>query len=290
MTINLFAKQVSGLLSPAPSQAYLEESYAPEMLAAIGTLFGLAMICVLLRVYVRVVMLKVFGVDDWLMMLSAVLSVACFSSFAALTHVGVGHHVEYFTYVRPDHRKRFFEISWWYAWILVAAYSSIKISIACFLLRFADHRRHWQWSLYAMIVILILFTIGSVLSLVLQCLPIQAAWDFNLRPPTGNANCYSTTTFRNTGVFNSVFNLATDLILALSPIPIIWKIQTDLRTKISLCIVMGLGLFTCGVAAYKIPLQFHFFDEKDFLGRGAWYYVWQQYVSDTIASFKGLPS
>jgi hypothetical protein len=62
MTINLFAKQVSGLLSPAPSQAYLE-SYAPEMLAAIGTLFGLAMICVLLRVYVRVVMLKVFGVD-----------------------------------------------------------------------------------------------------------------------------------------------------------------------------------------------------------------------------------
>ncbi|RYN26591.1 hypothetical protein AA0115_g6806 [Alternaria tenuissima] len=105
-----------------------------------------------------------------------------------------------------------------------------------------------------------------------------------------NANCYSTTTFRNTGVFNSVFNFATDLILALSPMPIIWKIQTDLRTKISLCIVMGLGLFTCGVAAYKIPLQFHFFDEKDFLGRGAWYYVWQQYVSDTIASFKGLPS
>jgi hypothetical protein len=39
-----------------------------------------------------------------------------------------------------------------------------------------------------------------------------------------------------------VFNLATDLILALSPMPIIWKIQTDLRTKISLCIVMGLGL------------------------------------------------
>ena len=63
MTINLFAKQVSGLLSPAPSQAYLEESYAPEMLAAIGTLFGLAMICVLLRIYVRTAILKTFGID-----------------------------------------------------------------------------------------------------------------------------------------------------------------------------------------------------------------------------------
>jgi hypothetical protein len=26
----------------------------------------------------------------------------------------------------------------------------------------------------------------------------------------------------------------------------------------------------------KIPLQNHFFEETDFSGRGAWYYIWQQ--------------
>jgi len=32
----------------------------------------------------------------------------------------------------------------------------------------------------------------------------------------------------------------------------------------------------CGTAVYKIPLQYHFFEEADFSGRGAWYYIWQQ--------------
>jgi hypothetical protein len=42
----------------------------------------------------------------------------------------------------------FFKVVWWYAWIVVVAYTCIKLSIACFLLRLADHRRHWRWVLY----------------------------------------------------------------------------------------------------------------------------------------------
>ena len=43
-------------------------------------------------------------------------------------------------------------------------------------------------------------------------------------------------------------------------------------------IILGLGLFASGIACYKIPLQYHFFEETDFSGKGAWYYIWQQYV------------
>ena len=52
-----------GELPPPPPQAYLDENLAPQMLAVDGTLFALAMLCVLLRVYVRVGMLKTFGID-----------------------------------------------------------------------------------------------------------------------------------------------------------------------------------------------------------------------------------
>lgn len=37
---------------------------------------------------------------------------------------------------------------------------------------------------------LILFTIGSVRSLLLQCNPVEAAWDFSLRPPSGYVEYY----------------------------------------------------------------------------------------------------
>lgn len=113
--------------------------------------------------------------------------------------------------------EKFFFTSWWYAWLVVIAYCSTKISIALFLLRLADHRRIWRWvfniiiseslspsnditNKYRTIVVLVLFGIGSVLSLILQCMPVSAAWDFSIR---AKAKCYSTTTFRNTGVWNS---------------------------------------------------------------------------------------
>ncbi|KAF2024509.1 hypothetical protein EK21DRAFT_94032 [Setomelanomma holmii] len=282
MAVTLLARQAPPM-PPRPPQEYLDENLAPKMLAVDGTIFGLAMLCVLLRIYVRAVMLKTFGVDDWIMMLAAVLSATCFSLFVTLTQHGVGHHAEYFTFVHPEYMSVFFKVVWWYAWIVVVAYTSIKLSIACFLLRLADHRRHWRWVLYTIMtlttggtVVLVLFTIGSVLSLILQCKPVAAAWDFTLRPPTGTATCYSVTTYRNTGLFNSIFNLFTDLLLAVLPVPMVWKLQANLRTRVSLCIVLGLGLFACGTAVYKIPLQYHFFEEADFSGKGAWYYIWQQ--------------
>ncbi|KZM21875.1 hypothetical protein ST47_g6996 [Ascochyta rabiei] len=277
MVVELFTRQGPGPLPPPPPQEYLDENLAPKMLAVDGCFFGMAVLFVLLRVYVRAVLLKTFGIDDWIMVLAAILSTACFSLFVTLTRNGVGRHAEFYTYVRPDLLTVFFQVAWWYAWLVVVAYTSIKISIACFLLRLANHRRHWRWVLYTTIVLLLLFTVGSVLSLILQCTPVRAAWDFSLRAPFGDAVCYSPTTYRNTGVFNSVFNLFTDLLLALLPIPMVWKLQTNVKTRISLCVVLGLGLFSaCATAVYKIPLQYRFFSEKDFSGKAAWYYIWQQ--------------
>lgn len=80
--------------------------------------------------------------------MNQILSAVCFSLFVTLTKHGVGHHAEYFVYVRPEWMEVFFKLAWWYAWIVVIAYTTIKLSIACFLLRLADHRRHWRWVLY----------------------------------------------------------------------------------------------------------------------------------------------
>ena len=63
MVVDLYARQSTGALPPPPPQEYLQENLAPRMLAVNGTLFGLALLCVVLRVYVRAFMLKTFGVD-----------------------------------------------------------------------------------------------------------------------------------------------------------------------------------------------------------------------------------
>jgi hypothetical protein len=73
-----------------PSSQYLDENIAPRMLAVDGTFFGFAMLCVILRIYVKAFKLKTFGIDgmyvstliyqkrtdssmsDWMMLLAAV--------------------------------------------------------------------------------------------------------------------------------------------------------------------------------------------------------------------------
>lgn len=95
MYSHLFARQDAGsggapLIPPHPGTEKLNWTDAPRMLAVNGTLFALAMSCVLMRIYVRGFMLKSFGVDgmcsfkseyldstnlavsDWMMMFSAV--------------------------------------------------------------------------------------------------------------------------------------------------------------------------------------------------------------------------
>jgi hypothetical protein len=71
MVVDLVRRQgFGGPLPPRPPQEYMDEDLAPAMLAVVGSLFGLAMICVLLRIYVRTMMLKTLGIDDWMIMVS----------------------------------------------------------------------------------------------------------------------------------------------------------------------------------------------------------------------------
>jgi hypothetical protein len=54
----------------------------------------------------------------------------------------------------------------------------------------------------------------------------------------------------------------------------VWRLQVNLQTRIGLAVILSLGLFASAVAIYKTPLQYRFFEEKDFSGNGAWYYIW----------------
>jgi hypothetical protein len=107
-------------------------------------------------------------------------------------------------------------------------------------------------------VFLILFTISCAGTLLFSCVPVAASWDFSLR---AHAKCFSTNTFTAIGLYNSgespppplgkaavssadkltVVNIVTDTTLALLPVPLVWNLQLNMRTKATLTMVLGLG-------------------------------------------------
>jgi hypothetical protein len=53
--------------------------------------------------------------------------------------------------------------------------------------------------------------------------------------------------FSRFALSNSIINIATGFLLALLPVPLIWKLQIGLRTRISVVGIFSLGLFACTV-------------------------------------------
>ena len=90
------------------------------------------------------------------------------------------------------------------------------------------HRLLWVFG------ILVLFNILTTVVLVIfQCRPIKAAWN-----PLIKAKCLPME-----GIYMGMsgFNVFTDLLLLISPLPQLWRLQVPLRTKLEL-----IGLFCIG--------------------------------------------
>lgn len=67
---NLLRRQGPAPLPPTPEEISFNNS--PQILAITGTCFAVAALVVSLRCYVRISMLKIFGIDDWIMLLAMV--------------------------------------------------------------------------------------------------------------------------------------------------------------------------------------------------------------------------
>ena len=84
--------------------------------------------------------------------------------------------------------------------------------------------------------------------LFVQCTPAFALWT-----DVPGARCWSPLVIEYTGIVSSVFSAFVDLNLAIYPIFIMRRLQMELRKKISICILMGLGISATVCAGFKIP-------------------------------------
>jgi hypothetical protein len=206
---------------------------------------------------------------------------------------------------------KFAKVLYVHSIIIMIGVSSVKISIALFLLRLTGISAKTPYArfLYGVIGFIVLMTFGCAFSLIFQCLPFEASWNYALRGPplgTGTAKCYSNTVFRNLGLMNSckytltpvdvltaqlilAFNIITDVLFATLPIPLIWQLQLNIRTKISLIAVLSLGWFACAAAIVKAILQWNVLDDPDWTVHDAFnLWNWIEFTVGIIAA--SLPS
>lgn len=80
--------------------------------------------------------------------------------------------------------------------------------------------------------------VASVPATIFQCSPVSAAWDFS----NSDAKCYRFVDFLYA---STAFNVATDLVLCIAPLPYFWNLQLPRRQKTIVSALFFIGGFAC---------------------------------------------
>ncbi|KAJ0165375.1 hypothetical protein CTA2_11473 [Colletotrichum tanaceti] len=232
------------------------ENRGPQLVAVGITLVTAAVIATVLRCYVRLFLVKNFGVDDWCM-LGAIAGFILFVS-CALTgvHYGTGRHRKNL----GDEDWESAMMYWWYCylWYCLAMIAS-KVSIGYFLLRITV-RKVDVWIIYTVMMLTVCTGVVFFFVTLLQCQPISYFW--NKR--TQDGHCVPMDVIIALTYLYSAFSVICDFTFATLPIVLIWKLKMDKKTKLALVPIMAMACIASAAVVVRMPFVKDF-KNPDFL-------------------------
>ncbi|CAI4210221.1 unnamed protein product [Parascedosporium putredinis] len=255
--------------------AYINEYNGDSLVATASAFLGLTLISVLLRIYVRVFMTNSFQMDDWFMvfaqvslfftMLDEVFILSC--SFILLgVRDGMGRH----NTALPQEAE--IEALKWQA-LATATYvldmMFIKLSIGIFLLRLAV-QKVYKYILWGSLFVVTIWSTVIFFWDIFQCNPVAAQWDYTIP----NSKCVTADQIVSAAYAISVMTILTDWLYALLPIPMLWNVDMTKQTKITVIVILGLGIFASVATLIRLKFLADLTDTADILFAGTDAMVW----------------
>ncbi|KAM0518871.1 hypothetical protein ACHAPE_003861 [Trichoderma viride] len=227
----------------------------PQLIAVVSVLMAFSLTAIILRCYVRISLVKAFGVDDYLM----VFAMMTFTAFCAVcvtgVHYGTGRH--YWDLQEHDISEALMYWYFCYIWYCVTMILT-KISIGYFLLRITVEKIH-NWIILIVMSLSVITGICFLFITVFQCHPISFFWNKNQDGTCINIDVIIAFTY-----VYSAFSVICDFTFAILPIVLIMQLQMNNKTKLALIPVM---LMAC-VASVAVVVRFPYvkdFKTLDFL-------------------------
>ncbi|OJJ72616.1 hypothetical protein ASPBRDRAFT_42339 [Aspergillus brasiliensis CBS 101740] len=224
-----------------------DQNRGPALITFFWVEAALAISALSLRFYGRV-LVKGLGYDDYVM----AFAVALFVIMAALgNHLAMIGGARHLYYLSTEQQLRVVKVDWIAQTFGIAGFAAGKASVALQIQRILgpsrrqNNRVRWtRWLLWFIIASTCLFCGLDCIFQFVQCSPPRALWE-----PWIPHTCWDTSVQTNFALFLSAWNILIDLLLALIPIPIIWRTSLSLKKRIATCTLLGLGLMAavCGI-------------------------------------------
>ncbi|KAF9879174.1 hypothetical protein CkaCkLH20_03407 [Colletotrichum karsti] len=218
------------------------EDDGPKILGVTLPITAAALMAVAARVYVRSHLIRNFGIDDALMTFSVLISVAGGAVMIPQVRNGAGRH-------RGDVEEDVFglgvKLNFVTQLLYLCGICNVKLSVGCSLLRIASKNVYKQ-VIMCIMTFMTLYTSACFITVLAQCTDIRVLWDKSV-----DSVCWPVEVLQGLGYANVTINILTDLLFATIPIPMLWRLNIHRRARISLVVILGLGVFACAAACVK---------------------------------------
>ncbi|KAH6856119.1 hypothetical protein B0I37DRAFT_317549 [Chaetomium sp. MPI-CAGE-AT-0009] len=148
----------------------------------------------------------------------------------------------------------------------------VKLSISQALIRIAEKRRAFVYIQYGVMAMFTIMNLVAGFYIIFHCNPVSAAWDTSALENGGKCNpaqyladiYYATT----------AVNIFTDWVTAFMPIPLLWNLQLNRNTKVSVAVLLGLGFFASISACVRLKYTVNLTAQENYLYALADIVIW----------------
>ncbi|KAF2721221.1 hypothetical protein K431DRAFT_224704 [Polychaeton citri CBS 116435] len=240
----------------------------PQILIICSIFVGLALFMVIVRIWVRIKITANLGRDDYCA--AAAMFVMFVEMMVIIPEVvyGAGRHVQYLDH---DTNIKGLHLNFVTQPLCLIALCLAKVSVGLFLLRLAISRNYIRF-IWCVIVFTILSTLGNLLTVFFQCQPLSFVWDFTVE----GGKCIPQPHLKFAAFFNSSVSVLTDVIFALLPIPLLWKVQLNRKTKAAVVCILSMGLFAVAAGIVKMTFLNDYGKYGDFLFDSSYLTIWYE--------------
>ncbi|KAK0637483.1 hypothetical protein B0T17DRAFT_480937 [Bombardia bombarda] len=198
--------------------------------------------------------------EDWILIPAWFLMMGmCINVIIAVTMGGVGRHEAFVLKFQPESLRvwaqTLFITELFYGVLIPLEKSTVLL---LYVRLFGVHRWFRRLS-YGMIVYIWMWGITELIVAIAQCQPVAFQWDKTI--PGGH--CINQLAYYR---YISLPNVLHDVCMLIVPMPIVWKLQIEMRKKVALSIVFLVGSIGC-IASF---IRMYIFFKLDALSDNTW--------------------
>ncbi|AEO69775.1 uncharacterized protein THITE_2014519, partial [Thermothielavioides terrestris NRRL 8126] len=235
---------------------WARENNGPRVLGVTVTMTTLGFLFVLARIYCRFISVRKLAVDDYIVVLTTLMSIVSVVFVGVAVSYGAGRHIA--TIPPNDAHKAIF-------YTMVASPPSIlaftvpKIAVLILLVKVLCPSRRHRVFMWTIAVLVSLMSIGTMVMIWVQCQPVAVQWG------EAKGTCWNPEVVFIFGLVHGVLSALFDFYLAMYPSIVLSSLhRVNWKKKLALSSALGFGYCASGVAAYKAHTLSHLLSLKDF--------------------------